>query len=423
MAQVSNACFPLNHGMISIEEMYTKIRETISSIATPHMVSVYDSLGYITAVDIVAQVDIPAYDNSAVDGYAVNSSYIFGKSAPSTEKGHRVSTRITAGMDVAHCDPSQVVRIFTGAAVPNGMDMVFMQEDVQKSSDGLVQFPDDMTKGNNIRKRGEDVQQGAVIIPQGTKIQPVHIALISSQGYSTVSVYEKLKVGFFSSGDELLEVGQDASLLTQGKVFDSNRPMALSLIRSCGMIPVDLGHVRDDLDATRAFLRQSVDKCDVIMSSGGMSVGEEDYIHQVLKEHSLSFWKIAMKPGKPVGFGMIDGTPFLGLPGNPVSVHIVFGLVGLYVLKILSGEKEFTIPKIPVRLGFDIKAKLGRREFMRVVLHNDNGVYYAVKSGKQGSGVISTLANASGIIEVPEQFSALKKGDWVQYIPFSGLYT
>ena len=417
MVQLKNECCSSNDEMQTLDEAHDFFKATLCPITKTKTVSIYDAVGYVLAEDIVALVNVPAYDNSAVDGYAINADSL----SNDENTTYTITGRVAAGDEKAIYCVESIVRIFTGAPVPVGFDTVYMQEDV--AVDGMsITVPKGIKRGDNIRALGEDVKKGELVLERGTKLRPSEIAIIASQGMVDVAVYEKLKVGFFSSGDELLEVGSDASQLENGKLFDSNRPMTLSLLKEAGVHAIDLGRADDTIESVRAMLKKGSETCDVIMSSGGMSVGEEDHIQVALQEHAMNFWKLAIKPGKPVGFGLVHGTPFLGFPGNPVSVYVVFGLIGVLILKLLGGQSDYRLPRVPVKLGFDVKTKIGRREFMRAQLIEQDGDIVAVKSGAQGSGVMRSVINATGLVEISEDASTLGKGDLVSYIPFEGLY-
>ncbi|MGB1360558.1 MAG: molybdopterin molybdotransferase MoeA [Alphaproteobacteria bacterium] len=416
MVQLSNDCFAFGGDMISLEEAHSLLRKKLSPVVKTTDIDIYDAIGFVIATDIMAVVNVPSSDNSAVDGYAINYNIL------KSGFDHKIIGRVPAGSTEMDFDTSGVVRIFTGAPIPNNFDTVYMQEDVSINDDNIT-LPDGQKQGANVRHKGEDIKVGDTIIAKGTKLTASHIGLIAGQGIKTLTVYEKLKVGFFSSGDELLEVGTNIDEIHSGLLFDSNRPMGLSLIKQSGFDAIDLGRAEDSVQSTTAILEKGCKTCDVVMSAGGMSVGEEDHIQAVLSTHNMDFWKVAIKPGRPVGFGMVDGTPFVGFPGNPVSVFVTYGLIGLLVLKILSGEENFELPRLPVKIGFDVKAKLGRREFFRVNLENVDGELVAMKAGAQGSGVLSSVVNANGLIEIFEEAEAVKTGDVVNYIPFTGLYS
>ncbi len=415
MVQLSNDCFAFGGDMISLEQSHSLLRKKLSPVVGTQNIDIYDSIGFVIAVDIVAKVNVPSSDNSAVDGYAINYNIL------NNGFNHKIIGRIPAGSTERVFNTSGVVRIFTGAPIPNNFDTVYMQEDVIVKDDNIT-LPDGQKKDANVRYQGEDITIGDIIITKGTKLTASHIGLIAGQGIKELKVYKKLKVGFFSSGDELMEVGTDINNINNGLLFDSNRPMVLSCIKQSGFEAIDLGRANDTIESTKSILKKGCETCDVIMSAGGMSVGEEDHIQAVLKQHNMDFWKVAIKPGRPVGFGIIDGIPFVGFPGNPVSVFVTYGLIGLLVLKILSGEEKYQLPRLPIKIGFDVKAKLGRREFIRVCLENKNDEIIAVKSGEQGSGVLSSTVKATGLVEVFENSQQLKTGDIVNYIPFYGLY-
>lgn len=410
-------CFTSKGGVRqTLQQARDYLQQSLSPIVATKTLSIFDAQGYVLAEDILATVDIPAFDNSAVDGYAVASDRLEGAHTELAVVG-----RVAAGDVRTDYDKKGAVRIFTGAPVPKGFDAIYMQEDVRLSNNHVI-LPAGIKFGDNIRPKGEDVKRGRYIVAAGRRLTPALIALIASQGIASVQVYEKVRVGFFSSGNELLQVGDDRNRLEKGYVFDSNRPMMLSMLRATGNIAIDLGCAKDTFGHVQNILHQASGTCDVILAAGGMSVGEEDYVQAVLKKHQLSFWQLAVKPGRPIGFGSVYDTPFLGFPGNPVSVYVGFALLGAFVIKLLGGEKGMEIPRIEVNTGFPVRKKPGRREFLRVSLKKCGNSYIALKAGAQGSGIISSLANATGLLEIPEDVIALAVGDTAYYIPFKGVF-
>jgi molybdopterin molybdotransferase len=358
--------------------------------------------GRILAEDIFAGVSVPSFNNSAVDGYAINHVH-FSDKMP-------VSARIIAGDKVKIYDNQTAIRIFTGAALPQYYDTVYMQEDVQFIND-IVHLPKGLKKGSNARLIGEDMQQGDLAITKGTKLSPRHIALLAALGLHDIKVTKTLKIGIFSTGNEIVDAG---NTLTEGKIYDANRYLLASLLQSEQVI--DLGILPDNKDLIANALQKASHTCDIILTSGGVSTGDEDHIKAAV---ALDFWRIGIKPGRPVAMGRVNDTPFVGLPGNPVAVFITFAYVVKPLIAALLGAIYSPPQSFPVVLGFDYNKKTGRREYVRVNLQNN----IAHKFEQDGAGVITSLTKTDGLIEFTEEQTQIKKGEsagFIPYIYFSG---
>ena len=309
--------------------------------------------------------------------------------------------------------PGQAIRILTGALLPKGVDTVVLEEDT--STDGTqVAFDGDLLAGANTRKAGEDVVEGEIALPAGTRLRAPELALLAATGVREVTTFKRLRVGVLSTGSEIIEPGTDPN---PARTYDANRPMLLSLIQDWRMEPVDLGHVIDDRDILRARLNDAATSADVILTSGGASAGDEDHVSALLSETgSLADWRIALKPGRPLALGVWDGVPVFGLPGNPVAALVCTMIFARPAFGVLSGEGWQSPTGFTVPAAFEKNKKLGRREFLRARINGD-GAAEVFKS--EGSGRISGLAWADGLVELEDGARDIRPGDPVRYIPYA----
>ena len=382
------------------------------------LVPTQDALGRVLAEDILSTVDVPPLDNTSMDGYAVATQDI-------SEPGVilKVDQRIPAGSVGAPLKPKTIARIFTGAPIPPGANAVVMQEDcVPQTQSDLVQINAIPSSGQWIRRRGEDLSIGKIALSAGTVLRPQHLGVAASAGYAQLSVKRRVRVAAFFTGDELSLPGEP---LKPGGIYNSNRDTLLGLIRSMGCLGTDFGIVPDRLEATRQALRTASEEHDLIITSGGVSVGEEDHIKPAVNaEGRLDLWQIGIKPGKPLAFGAVRKQNqanreawFIGLPGNPVSSFVTFILfVRPFILK-LQGRSDLTPPSFQVRADFDWLKPDRRNEFLRVKMNTESGLDLFPN---QSSGVLTSAAWGDGLIDCPAG-QGFKKGDMVRYIPFSGL--
>jgi len=370
-----------------------------------------DALGRVLAVDIISPIDVPADDNSAMDGYALR--------ATDATRALPVSQRIPAGVAGAPLEPGTAARIFTGAPVPPGADAVVMQENCTEQA-GRVTVTGEVVPGQNIRARGQDLARGATVLARGRVLRPQDLGLLASVGCARVTVRRPLRVGIIATGDELVEPGSGA--LAPGQVYNSNRYLLQGLLRRLRLEVLDGGIVRDDPDQTRAALARAAADCDCVITCGGVSVGEEDHVRdQVVRLGRLDLWQLALKPGKPLAFGAIGETPFIGLPGNPTSVFVTFCLIARPFLLKLQGaaEPEFTPRQIPARAAFSTKP--GRRqEYLRVSLAISCAGLEAVPYPNQSSGVLSSVARSDALAVIPPGV-AVAEGDMVLVILLDSL--
>ena len=377
-------------------------------------VSTFDAWGRVLAQDVVSSLNVPALDNTSMDGYAVRCVDV----APG--RPMEVSQRIPAGQVGTALIPGSVARIFTGAPVPAGADAVLMQEDGTVLPDGRVQFARVPVAGQWIRSAGEDIQQGAVVLRSGERIGPAAMGLAASVGCASLQVKRRPRVAMFSTGDELVMPGEP---LRPGAIYNSNRFMLKGLLTQAGCEVTDLGIVPDRLEATREALRQAADRHDLILTSGGVSVGEEDHLRPAMQhEGQLDLWQVAIKPGKPLALGSVrrrqgGQTLYMGMPGNPVSSFVTFLLFGVPALQALQGM-EAGLPKTwRVRADFDWPKPDRRREFLRVRLNAHQGLDLFPN---QSSGVLTSAAWADGLVDNPPG-QAISKGDWVNFLPLTEL--
>ena len=361
--------------------------------------------GFILSRDVTSSIDVPPFSNSAMDGYAVRAEDVaVGQKLP-------VGQIIAAGATGAPHQAGSASRIFTGAPMPLGADSVLIQEDAEALGDYIVPA-ESVTVGDHVRTQGQDIEQGAVILPGGRRLRPADLALAASVGLETLSVYQPLRVAILSTGDELVEA---PAQLAPGQIYNSNRRALAASIKRLGMVPVDLGIVPDDETLTQLRLREAAEQADVVMTTGGVSVGDRDFVKQsVLSAGELELWKLAIKPGKPLAFGKVHGKPFFGLPGNPVSSIVTFvALATPYLLK-KQGATDYLPVRWPGVAAFDFEGG-GRQEYLRVQLQPEEGEVRLHLYPQQGSGVMSSLAWADALAII-EPGQAVREGDRIQYL-------
>jgi len=394
--------------LISVEEARRRLLDWAGQqpIEACEVVPLEQADGRVLAAPLLAGLDLPPWDNSAMDGYALRLADWQGEPLP-------VSQRILAGDAPQALQPGTCARIFTGAPLPAGADCVEMQENTEVLDDGRVRFLQALRLGRNIRPRGQEARAGEVILAAGTRLGPVELALAASLGVETLSVRRRPRVALLSTGDELVEPGQP---LGPGQIYNSNRRLLAAWLRRLGCEVHDAGILADDLQATRAALA-GLTSVDLILSTGGVSVGEADFLGQALREAGeLALWKLAIKPGKPLTCGHYQGVPVLGLPGNPASTLVTFGLLARPYLLRRLGVEAIEPLGFEVPAGFAWPRAGGRREYLRARLEQGR----AVPHPNQSSGVLRSAAWADGLVEVREE-RTLAEGEPVRFIPFSEL--
>ena len=420
MAQLTDDCFAFSGPLLPLSEMERLIGERVAPVAETERVKLRGARGRVTAVDVKAPVDLPPFDNSAVDGYAV-------RHADLREDGDSklaIAGRLTAGArkDIA-LEPGQAVRIFTGAAMPAGADTVFMQEDVTVKGDQVI-VPKGLQLGSNRRLAGEDVPAGQVALPAGTVLEPQHIALAAALGIAEIEVRRRLKVAIFSTGDEVVEPGAPRG---GAAIYDANRYLLSELLERLGAVVTDLGILPDDPDALARALQAAAGGHDLVVTSGGVSTGEADHVRSAVERiGSLVFWRVAIKPGRPVAMGVIRGAQgnaaFVGLPGNPVAVFVTFVRVVKPLLRRLSGARPQSLVPLPVRAAFAYRKKKDRREYVRVALRcAADGELEAVKHRQDGAGILTSLTETDGLLEFPEDVTSIEPGARVGFLSYAAL--
>ncbi len=390
--------------VISQQEALDLLLAEADCLAETETIATEHALGRVLAKELVSPIDVPQFDNSAMDGFA-----IFAQAGSSL----RIAQRIPAGAVPAPLETGTAARIFTGAQIPQGADSVVMQENCT-FDDSIVTIEKMPKPGANIRRRGEDISAGSAFLEAGIKLRPQELGIAASVGFASLEVYRKLKVAVFFTGDELVMPGNP---LGRGQIYNSNRYSLIGLLNALNCEIHDLGIVRDDLDATVAALEEARKHADLVMTCGGVSVGEEDHVKNAVETiGKLSFWKVAVKPGKPFAFGDLSGIPFIGLPGNPVSAFLSFCLFARPFIMKKQGMKD--VNPLALQAAADFEWTGGKRaEWLRsrfangmVKIHPD-----------QGSASISPLSWAEGLVEIPAGMN-VSRGDRVDFFPFSGLF-
>jgi molybdopterin molybdotransferase len=420
MAQLTDDCFAFSGALLRLDDMERLIDERIAPVAEVERVPLHGARGRVVAIDVKALVALPPFDNSAVDGYAVRHADL----RPNGDTTLTTSGRLTAGAGLNfEVKSGQAIRIFTGAAIPKGADTVFMQEDVMV--EGVhVTVPKGLKLGANRRLAGEDVPAGAVVFPAGTVLEAQHVALAAALGLTEIEVRRRLKVAIFSTGDEVVEPG---SARGASAIYDSNRFLLTELLERLGAVVTDLGILRDNPDSIERALKKAAGH-DLVLTSGGVSTGEADHVRTAVERiGNLVFWRVAIKPGRPVALGVIKGelghsAAFVGLPGNPVAVFVTFVRVVKPLLRRLSGARPDKLVPLPVRATFAYKKKKDRREYVRVALRRgDDGEVEAVKHPQDGAGVLTSLTETDGLLEFPEDVTAIEPGARVGFLSYATL--
>jgi molybdopterin molybdotransferase len=420
MAQLTDDCFAFSGPLLPLEDMERLIGERVAPVAETERVRLRGARGRVTAADLKAPVDLPPFDNSAVDGYAVRHADL----RADADSKLAIAGRLTAGApaDIA-LKPGQAVRIFTGAAMPAGADTVFMQEDVTVDGDQVI-VPKGLQLGSNRRLAGEDVPAGHVALPAGTVLEPQHIALAAALGIADIEVRRRLKVAIFSTGDEVVEPGAPRG---GAAIYDANRYLLSELLERLGAVVTDLGILPDDAQALARALQAAAAGHDLVVTSGGVSTGEADHVRSAVERiGSLVFWRVAIKPGRPVAMGVIRGTQgsaaFIGLPGNPVAVFVTFVRVVKPLLRRLSGARPQSLLPLPVRAAFAYRKKKDRREYVRVaLLRAADGELEAVKHPQDGAGILTSLTETDGLLEFPEDVTSIEPGARVGFLSYAAL--
>jgi molybdopterin molybdotransferase len=417
MAQLSGDCFAFGGPMMSVDDAVRLIATRVTTIREIETVSLARADGRVLASDIPAPLALPPFTNSAVDGYAVRSADL-----PQTDRqSFPVTGRVQAGSAIElRMLPGHATRIFTGAPMPQGADTVFMQEDVRVDEAGSVMLPPGLKPGANVRPAGEDIPQGRVSLKAGMRLRPQDVALAAAFGLTELEVIRRIRVAVFSTGDELASPGAPRAA---AQLFDSNRFMLMAMLGRLGCNVSDLGIIRDNRASLADGLKQVASAHDLILTTGGVSTGEEDHVKAAVENvGSLVLWRMAIKPGRPVAMGVIGGTPFIGLPGNPVASFVTFVHVVRPTILALSGAAPEAFMPMPVRAAFSYKKKAGRREYVRASLRlSGDGMLEAVKFPREGAGLLSSLVDTDGLVELGETVTLVEPGHMVGFLGYANL--
>lgn len=400
-------------GLIPLDEALAEISTQVSAHGRTETINIADSLNRIVAEDIVAAVNVPPQDNSAMDGYAVRAADLPSSSLTvigESFAGHPFSEALA---------PHTCVRIMTGAIVPQGADCIVMQEEAVRY-DSTVEITKAHAPQQFIRQAGSDISLGATVLTKGQRLGAAELGLLASLGVATVNVFEKTKVALMSTGDELKLPEEQ---LKAGEIYESNRSTLIALLADWPVDIIDLGIIADDKASIRQAFDKAMSRADLLITSGGVSVGEADFVREILDEKGkVGFWRLAIKPGKPLAFGQLASCMFLGLPGNPVSSMVTFIQVGQPLLRCLSGEQSKQPLLLTATLGSTIKKRAGRRDFQRGIVTNQAGKLIVNITGNQQSNILTSMAQANCFIVLPEEQGNVAAGDQVTIQLFSDLF-
>ncbi|BAT34457.1 molybdopterin molybdotransferase MoeA [Escherichia albertii] len=403
-------------GLMPLDAALGEIFSRVVPLTAQETLPLVQCFGRILASDVVSPLNVPGFDNSAMDGYAVRLADV------ATGKPLPVAGKSFAGQPYHGEWPTGTcIRIMTGAPVPEGCEAVVMQEQTEQTEEG-IRFTADVCHGQNIRRRGEDISAGAVVFPAGTRLTTAELPVIASLGIAEIPVIRKVRVALFSTGDELQLPGQP---LGDGQIYDTNRLAVHLMLEQLGCEVINLGIIRDDPHALRAAFIEADNQADVVISSGGVSVGEADYTKTILEElGEITFWKLAIKPGKPFAFGKLSNSWFCGLPGNPVSATLTFYQLVQPLLAKLSGNTASGLPpRQRVRTASHLKKSPGRLDFQRGVLQrNANGELEVTTTGHQGSHIFSSFSLGNCFIVLERDRGNVEAGEWVEVEPFNALF-
>jgi molybdopterin molybdotransferase len=400
---------PFEPGMISLAEALARIEARVLPVIACERLPIRDCLNRVNNEAVTSPRDVPPSANSAMDGYAIAiDSLAHGGIVEFDLAGSAFAGKPFTGT----CGAGQCVRIMTGALIPEDTDTVVMQEQAETGQDGKIRIDAEHRSGENIRRAGEDIKQGETVIEAGARLNPADLGVLASLGIAKLQVRRKPVVAFFSTGDELVAVGEE---LEPGMIYDSNRYSLHGMLARLQVDILDLGVVRDNPDSMRAALEEAANRADLIISTGGVSVGEADYIKPALADlGTAEFWKIAIKPGRPLTFGQIGSSIFMGLPGNPVAVMVTFSQFVEPAIEALSGTRIRPPRLIPARALDSLRKKTGRTEFQRGLASLDADNRWQVgKTGKQGSGILTSMSRANCLIVLPDGSAGVEPGDEV----------
>jgi molybdopterin molybdotransferase len=422
MAQLTDDCFAFNGPLLPVAEAEQLIAARVNPVSGRQSVPLREALGRVLAADIIAPVNLPPFDNSAVDGYAVRGEDIDA----AREQRLAIVDRVAAGHAATHAIKfGEAVRIFTGAPMPPGADTVFMQEDCRIDGAHVI-VPPGLSRGANRRLAGEDIRAGAVALPAGRRLSAQDVALVAALGLTAIEVRRRVRVALFSTGDEIAEPG---SPLDGAALYDSNRYLLAAAVARFGVEVTDLGILRDEPKTLARAIAAAAADHDLVLTSGGVSTGEADYVRGAVESIGrIVFWRVALKPGRPLAMGVIPGgksgeaAAFVGLPGNPVAVFVTFVRVVRPLLLRLAGALPEPLVAMSARAAFSYKKRKGRREYVRVALRSGaDGTLDAVKYPQDGAGVLTSLTETDGLAELGEDVTNVEPGAMVGFLPYTSL--
>ncbi|WP_372618959.1 gephyrin-like molybdotransferase Glp [Falsiroseomonas sp.] len=423
MAQLSDDCFAFGGKLLAVEQAAALIAERVPVLEGTERVTLRAALGRVLAEDLCAPLPLPPFFNAAVDGYAFRHVDL----APEGETRLPIAGRLQAGAQPEAVAPGTAMRIFTGAAMPAGADTVMMQEDTREEA-GAVILPPGLKHGANCRPAGEDLAEHAVALASGRRLMPPDIGLAAALGITELPVRRLVRVGVFSTGDELAEPG---TALGPAQTYDSNRFTLMALLAGLPAEAVDLGILPDDREATAQALREAAGAHDLLLTSGGVSTGEADHVKAAIEEGGrLVFWRLAIKPGRPAAMGVIrakadavgGGTPAVGLPGNPVAAVVTFLHLARPLVLRLAGADAETLPRFAATADFAYRKKAGRREYVRVSLTFRGDLPLARKYPREGAGLLTSLTRSDAFAELGEEITQVAPGDRVPVLPFRAVF-
>ena len=398
---------------ITVDQAMSHIRDTIVAIDESETLGLHAALGRVTAEDVVSTSNVPNHTNSAMDGYAINGGDI---PASGVARFELVGASFAGAPFHGKVGPMQCVRIMTGAVMPDHTDSVVMQERVECEGN-TIGITAAEKQGSHVRYAGEDIKTGDVVIPSGTRLGASQLGLLASLGFPEVNVIRRPRIAYFSNGDELKSVGTPLEI---GEVYDSNRYTLHAMLSDLGVEQIDLGVVKDDREAIAQTITEAASRADLVITTAGASVGDADYIKEILASlGQISFWKVAIKPGRPLSFGKLGHSLFFGLPGNPVSVMVTFQIFLKPAIRQLAGERHAVPMILKMRLVADLTKKPGRMEYQRGIMSVDgNGETVVSSTGEQGSGILSSMSKANCYIILSDDSTGAKAGEWVKVQPF-----
>lgn len=402
----------MNSSLTPVDIAFAHLLETLTPVVEDEEIPVEEALGRVLACDNMAQINVPPHASSAMDGYAV-----VAKDTVQSPRQLAVTQRIAAGEVGTDLSSGQAARIFTGAPMPTGADAVVMQENCS-AADDVVTVLQSVKAGENQRAAGEDIEAGAILFSQGHRLKAQDLGVLASTGKAEIRVRRKLKVALLTTGDEIVQPGEE---LLPGQIYNSNYFTLRALLETLQVEVLDMGVLSDDLESTQSMLEVASKSADCIVTTGGVSVGEEDHVRAAVEAlGKIELWKLAIKPGKPFASGKIGNAQFFGLPGNPVSAFVTFALLVKPSLLTMLGCKEIGFQSFFIKAGFTAPESGGRKEYLRASLHETGGETTLAPYANQSSGVNASLSYADGLAVVPAH-TAVKAGDSLRFIPFSEL--